>query len=111
MVRRAGQRPEYEHEHEHEDSEPEYDDDSDDDLHTARAREKARAAKAKAAAEERMAWREYEFRYKPSNVDKRPPVIPGHMPSLDWRLWFLPHEVRAFVGSCLCADVVGHCDR
>lgn len=34
-------------------------------------------------------WNEIEFKYKPGNVDKRPPFIPGHMPRLDWRMWFL----------------------
>jgi hypothetical protein len=37
-----------------------------------------------------LQWREYEFRFKPSRVDKRPLSIPGLMPSLDWQLWFLP---------------------
>jgi len=35
-------------------------------------------------------WYPYEFKYKPGNVFRRPPFIPGHMPRLDWRLWFLP---------------------
>jgi hypothetical protein len=35
-------------------------------------------------------WKEYEFKYKPSRPDKRPPCVPGYMPSLDWQLWFVP---------------------
>eukprot|EP01012_Entosiphon_sulcatum_P059338 TRINITY_DN83717_c0_g1_i1.p1 TRINITY_DN83717_c0_g1~~TRINITY_DN83717_c0_g1_i1.p1 ORF type:complete len:562 (-),score=39.63 TRINITY_DN83717_c0_g1_i1:2-1567(-) len=34
-------------------------------------------------------WREIPFRYKPSALALRPPIVPGHMPSLDWQLWFL----------------------
>jgi hypothetical protein len=39
-------------------------------------------------------WEEYEFKYKPGKVDKLPPYVPGHLPGLDWRLWFLPSGVR-----------------
>jgi len=35
-------------------------------------------------------WLPYEFKYKPGNVNRPPPLIPGHMPRLDWRLWFCP---------------------
>jgi hypothetical protein len=34
-------------------------------------------------------WIEYVWRYKPSEVTKRPPFWPVHMPALDWRCWFL----------------------
>jgi len=39
-----------------------------------------------------VTWREYEFKFKPSRVTKRPPFIPFHLPAMDWRLWFLPLE-------------------
>lgn len=35
-------------------------------------------------------WTPYEFKYKPGDVHRRPPFILGHMPRLDWRMWFLP---------------------
>lgn len=38
-------------------------------------------------------WKEYIFRYKPSgpvHKDPLPFTFPGHMPRVDWRLWFLP---------------------
>jgi hypothetical protein len=36
-------------------------------------------------------FREYQFPYKPGNVGSCPVwVVPGHMPRLDWRLWFVP---------------------
>ena len=36
-------------------------------------------------------WREYEWRYKPGNIDRMPVLVqPGHMPRLDWRVWFIP---------------------
>lgn len=37
---------------------------------------------------------EYDFKYKPENIDKRPPIIPGHLPGLDWRIWFLGPGIR-----------------
>ena len=36
-------------------------------------------------------FREYQFPYKPGNVGSCPVwIVPGHMPRLDWRLWFVP---------------------
>ena len=35
-------------------------------------------------------WKPYEFKYKPGDIDRRPAVIPGHMPRLDWQMWFIP---------------------
>ncbi len=33
-------------------------------------------------------WKTYEFKYKPGDVDRRPAFLPGHMPRLDWQMWF-----------------------
>ena len=33
-------------------------------------------------------WLEYEFRYKPGNVTKRPVFVAPHQPRLDWQMWF-----------------------
>ena len=33
-------------------------------------------------------WREYEFRYKPGDVARRPPWNISHQPRLDWQMWF-----------------------
>ena len=33
-------------------------------------------------------WREYEFRYKPGDVRRRPPWTIPHQPRLDWQMWF-----------------------
>jgi predicted DCC family thiol-disulfide oxidoreductase YuxK len=33
-------------------------------------------------------WREYEFRYKPSDLMHRPPWNIPHQPRLDWQMWF-----------------------
>jgi hypothetical protein len=33
-------------------------------------------------------WREYEFRWKPGALDRRPGLLLGHMPRLDWQMWF-----------------------
>lgn len=35
-------------------------------------------------------WKEYEFKFKPSVVSKRPRWSFGHFPLLDWQLWFNP---------------------
>ncbi len=33
-------------------------------------------------------WRDYEFRYKPGDVGRRPPWNIPHQPRLDWQMWF-----------------------
>mgnify|MGYP006423183329 CR=1 FL=1 len=33
-------------------------------------------------------WQAYEFRYKPGDIDRAPPVIIPHQPRLDWQMWF-----------------------
>jgi predicted DCC family thiol-disulfide oxidoreductase YuxK len=35
-----------------------------------------------------IGWREYEFRYKPGDVSRRPPWNIPHQPRLDWQMWF-----------------------
>jgi hypothetical protein len=33
-------------------------------------------------------WREYRFRYKPSDVNAPPRLVAPHQPRLDWQMWF-----------------------
>jgi lipase maturation factor 1 len=33
-------------------------------------------------------WLPYEFRYKPGALRRVPPTVLGHMPRLDWQMWF-----------------------
>lgn len=33
-------------------------------------------------------WEEYEFKYKPGDVLRRPPQVAPHQPRLDWQMWF-----------------------
>jgi predicted DCC family thiol-disulfide oxidoreductase YuxK len=33
-------------------------------------------------------WREYQFRYKPGDVNRRPPWNIPYQPRLDWQMWF-----------------------
>jgi hypothetical protein len=33
-------------------------------------------------------WREYGFRWKPGELDRRPAFVAPHMPRLDWQMWF-----------------------
>ena len=33
-------------------------------------------------------WRTYRFRYKPTELDRRPVFAGPHMPRLDWQMWF-----------------------
>lgn len=35
-----------------------------------------------------LIWREYSFRYKPGDVNRRPPWNIPHQPRLDWQMWF-----------------------
>jgi hypothetical protein len=37
-----------------------------------------------------VVWKEYLFRYKPSEIDRRPRRISPYQPRLDWQAWFLP---------------------
>jgi predicted DCC family thiol-disulfide oxidoreductase YuxK len=45
-------------------------------------------------------WREYEFRYKPGALSRRPPWNIPHQPRLDWQMWFAalddPQRLRWF---------------
>jgi hypothetical protein len=43
-------------------------------------------------SEDGMVWREYEFRYKPGDVARRPPWNIPHQPRLDWQMWFAALE-------------------
>lgn len=38
--------------------------------------------------EDGFTWHAYEFRFKPGDVMRRPPVVAPHMPRLDWQMWF-----------------------
>jgi hypothetical protein len=33
-------------------------------------------------------WSAYEFRYKPGEVRRAPPIVAPHQPRLDWQMWF-----------------------
>ena len=35
-----------------------------------------------------VAWQPYEFKYKPGDVNRRPPWVAPHQPRLDWQMWF-----------------------
>jgi hypothetical protein len=35
-----------------------------------------------------VSWREYEFKYKPGDVKRRPGFAEPHQPRLDWQMWF-----------------------
>lgn len=35
-----------------------------------------------------VTWHEYEFKYKPGDVMRRPPQVAPHQPRLDWQMWF-----------------------
>ncbi len=37
-------------------------------------------------------WEDFEFRYKPQRLDKRPEFIVPHQPRLDWMIWFVPPQ-------------------
>ena len=33
-------------------------------------------------------WEEYNFKYKPGDVWRQPPVVAPHQPRVDWQMWF-----------------------
>ena len=35
-----------------------------------------------------LVWREYEFRWKPGDVNERPQLVAPFQPRLDWQMWF-----------------------
>jgi hypothetical protein len=37
-------------------------------------------------------WKEYTFKYKPSEITRRPRRISPYQPRLDWQAWFLPFD-------------------
>jgi hypothetical protein len=37
-------------------------------------------------------WRAYEFRYKPGDLLRAPPIVAPHQPRLDWQMWFAALE-------------------
>lgn len=41
-------------------------------------------------SDDRQTWKEYIFRYKPSEITRRPRWIAPYQPRLDWQVWFLP---------------------
>jgi len=41
-----------------------------------------------------LEWRAYRFKYKPDAPDRRPPIVPFHMPRLDWQMWFAALQER-----------------
>ncbi|PFH35344.1 hypothetical protein BESB_062310 [Besnoitia besnoiti] len=50
----------------------------------------------------RETWVELDFLYKPGDVDRRPQWLWfGHMPRLDWRLWFLPLRLSRLISLAM----------
>lgn len=41
-------------------------------------------------SEDGKRWQEYTFKYKPSEITRRPRRISPYQPRLDWQAWFLP---------------------
>jgi len=37
---------------------------------------------------DRDTWLDYEFKYKPSRLNKMPPIVAPYQPRLDWQMWF-----------------------
>jgi hypothetical protein len=35
-----------------------------------------------------LTWLEYEFKYKPGDLKRRPKFVAPHQPRLDWQMWF-----------------------
>ena len=39
-------------------------------------------------SDDEIEWKTYGFRYKPGDVNRRPPFVAPHQPRLDWQMWF-----------------------
>jgi hypothetical protein len=39
-------------------------------------------------SDDRVAWKPYLFRHKPCDAERSPSLFLGHMPRLDWQMWF-----------------------
>lgn len=37
-------------------------------------------------------WQSYQFKYKPGDISRRPPLNLPHQPRLDWMVWFVPPQ-------------------
>lgn len=37
---------------------------------------------------DRVKWLDYEFKYKPGDLNRRPGFVEPHQPRLDWQMWF-----------------------
>jgi hypothetical protein len=46
-------------------------------------------------SEDGSAWKEYEFRWKTGDVQRRPRFVQPHMPRLDWQMWFAALDPRS----------------
>jgi lipase maturation factor 1 len=55
---------------------------------------------------DRVAWRPYEFKYKPGDVRRRPRFVEPHQPRLDWQMWFAAlgdyRQNPWLVNCCVC---------
>jgi len=38
--------------------------------------------------DENTVWKEYEFKYKPTDVNGKLPIIAPYQPRIDWQIWF-----------------------
>jgi len=38
--------------------------------------------------DENTVWKEYEFKYKPTDVNRKLPIIAPYQPRIDWQIWF-----------------------
>jgi|694.fasta_scaffold14034_9 hypothetical protein len=43
-------------------------------------------------SDDQLHWKEYAFRWKPSETTRRPRRISPYQPRLDWQAWFLPFQ-------------------
>jgi len=43
-------------------------------------------------SEDRLTWRDYEFKYKPGDLTRAPGFVAPYQPRLDWQMWFAALE-------------------
>lgn len=57
-----------------------------------------------------VAWKSYEFRWKPGDPMRRPRFVAPHQPRLDWQMWFAAlggYEQNEWVGAFLARLLEG----
>lgn len=51
------------------------------------------------ASDDQVTWKEYEFKGKPGDLKRIPPIVAPYHLRMDWMIWFLPFTVQVYEGQ------------